>query len=320
MHMLKLLRKIPGVQYFNAKALNFYARLNWARNRYKYGKLLPTFVIIGAQKAATTSLHFYLNQHPEIFMGSFKEPNLFLPDSDKKVPNYEFDPFFYGSSSRQKRRGLTDDEILRLMFRGYSGERVIGDVSTYYTCDHSTKVETAARMYQLRPEMRIVYSLRNPLERIVSNYVHDVGLYENIGQQISGDFNTWIRTRSHYLETSLYFNQLKLYLTYFPVDQIYVVLFEELAANPDLTLSALARFLRVDESFKFGTSNTYNSNRSRRPSNDKVFTHKNFMRIIEPIRRDIAALEDFLGRSLATIWGLSEERWCITQETSKGQG
>ncbi|MCI5225191.1 MAG: sulfotransferase [Candidatus Electrothrix sp. AX2] len=307
--MLSSLQKYPICQHTSTRMLNLYDRLNWILNYKKYSKLLPTFVIIGAQKAATTSLHFYLDQHPEIFMGSFKEPNLFLPDSEEKGAYYELEPFFYGSSSRLKRRRLSDEQILRRMLRGYRNERVIGDVSTYYTCDPSNTVETPERMYQLRPEMRIVYSLRNPLDRIVSNYAHDVRIYGHIGQQISDDFNMRIRSRSHYLETSLYFKQLKRYLSFFPANQIYLLFFEELLTHPDSTLSALAKFLQVDESFKFNTSVTHNSNPKHRLSNDMIFSHDNYMRIIEPIRQDVAALENFLGRSLA-IWDLSEEYWC----------
>lgn len=275
------------------------------------GNLLPTFAIIGAQKAATTSLHWYLNEHPEIFMSAFKESNLFLADSDETGPYYELEPHFYGSSAREKRRGLTDEQILSYMFYNYRGERVIGDTSPYYTCAPSTAIETPARMYQLRPEMRIVYSLRNPLDRMVSNYVHDVQSHDSIGYPIFDDFNTRVRTRSHLLETSLYFYQLQRYLTFFPANQIHVLLFEDLIGSPDSTLAALAKFLQVDERFRFDTSVPYNSNRDSRLSNDMIFSRENFTRIIEPIKQDIAAMEDFLGRSLA-IWDLSEERWCQT--------
>lgn len=284
-----------------------------------YRELLPTFVIIGAQKAGTTSLHFYLDQHPEIFLGAFKEPNLFLADSDVKGDYYALEPFFYGSSSRDKRRSLSDDQILRRMFRGYAGERIIGEASPYYTCAPSG-VETPGRMFRLRPEMRLVYVLRNPLDRIVSNYVHDVRIHDLIGHPISDDFNTRLRTRSHFLEASLYFKQLERYLAFFPVEQIHVLLFEELVSHPDSTLSALATFLTVDEGFTFDTSVAYNSSAMRRgpKRKDLAFSRGNFTRLIEPIRRDVAALEDFLGRSLA-LWDISEERWCqVPEESEKG--
>ncbi|MGI9319111.1 MAG: sulfotransferase family protein [bacterium] len=318
--VVRLILQVPGAQALKARVLDLSDRLNWARNRIRYGDLAPTFAVIGAQKAATTSLHFYLSQHPEIFMSrNKKEHNLFLADSDERGSYCELEPFFYGSSSRQKRGGLTDDQILCRMFRGYRGERVIGDASPYYTNAPFAGIETPARMYHLKPEMRIIYSLRNPLERMISNYLHDVRINDWRGQPITDDFNTRIRTRSHFLETSLYFNQLKRYLEFFPADQIHVLLFEDLLARPDSTLAALTRFLRVDEGFKFDVSHSHAASPNRKPSNEFVFSHENFTRFIEPIRRDIAAMEDFLGRSLA-IWDLSEERWCQIAGISEEAG
>jgi len=166
-------------------------------------------------------------------------------------------------------------------------------------------------MYQLKPEIRIVYLLRNPLERIVSNYRHDVRIYKKIGKTITDDFNTRLRTRPHLLDTSLYFKQLKRYLDFFPAEQIHVLLYEDLLAHPDETLAALTRFLRVDDGFKFRTN--YNA----RQRDEIIFSPDNFTRVIQPIKQDIAAMEDFLGRSL-NIWDLSKERWCQAEGVSKG--
>jgi len=68
--------------------------LNWSICPLRYGKPMTSFSIIGAQKAATTSLHHYLVQHPELFMGTFKETNFFLPDSDEKNAYFDEEPYF----------------------------------------------------------------------------------------------------------------------------------------------------------------------------------------------------------------------------------
>jgi hypothetical protein len=307
--LLSLTGRNPGTDALKARVLDMTDRLNWVRNRIRHGELLPNFAIIGAQKAATTSLHYYLSQHPEIFMSQHKEHNLFLADSDEKGSYYEFEPFSNGSSSRYKRGGLTDDQILRRMFRGYGGERIIGDASPYYACAPSASVETPERMYEQKPTMRLVYSLRNPLERIISNYLHDVRTYERMGQPMSEDFNIRLCTRPHLLDTSLYFMQLKRYLDFFPQDQIHVLLYEDLLARPDATLAAVAKFLSVEEEFKFDTRRSHNAAMNSEPNDELVYSRENFTRLMQPIRRDIAAMENFLGRSLA-IWDLSEEHWC----------
>src|SRR5205085_1072 len=69
----------------------------------------PNFLIAGAGKAGTTSLHDYLGQHPDIFMSSFKEPNYFVPDY-----------------------GYNDWEKYLSLFRGARSEEAIGESSTGY--------------------------------------------------------------------------------------------------------------------------------------------------------------------------------------------
>src|SRR3546814_19168598 len=53
---------------------------------------LPDFLIIGAARSATTSLHYYLEQHPAISMSSIKEPNFFAFDPADRPPSALFDP------------------------------------------------------------------------------------------------------------------------------------------------------------------------------------------------------------------------------------
>jgi len=73
----------------------------------------------------------------------------------------------------------------------------------------------------------------------------------------------------------------------------------------------LAKFLQVDEGFQVDTSVSHNTRRNDKPGDKVLFSRENFNRIIQPIKQDVAAMEDFLGRSLDN-WDLSEERWCTT--------
>src|SRR5215831_9169458 len=103
----------------------------------------PNFLIAGASKAGTTSLHDYLSQHPNIFMSSFKEPNYF-------VPNYAYN----------------DWERYLSLFRGARDEKAVGESSTgYLFCE-----ESPAWIKSVLGNVRIIVVLRNPARRAQSLY------------------------------------------------------------------------------------------------------------------------------------------------------
>src|SRR4051812_48195755 len=96
----------------------------WESLRHASGPI-PNFLIAGAAKAGTTALFLYLAQHPDVFVGSLKEPNLFgLPEKFQ----------YRGPGDQQVRFDKTvrsADEYLAL-FRGVSGQRAIGEATTRY--------------------------------------------------------------------------------------------------------------------------------------------------------------------------------------------
>lgn len=278
-----------------------------------YRELYPNFLIIGAQKSGTTSLHFYLAQHPGIFMTDYKETNLFLEDTETPGPYSSVEPHFYGNSSREKRRQMSDPQILRRMLRGYRGEPMIGDVSPFYTYAPIAGQDVPRKAKRIRPEMRFVYALRNPLERTFSNYLHDQGLLLTVGHSPL-DFDTSLARYPHLLHASLYYSQLDLYLQHFTPDCFHVVLLEELSEDPKRVLASLARFLGVRADFAFDTSLLYRASpvgirRDMREVSRGHYSPASFDKIIGPVREDVAKLEEFLGRDLS-LWDLSRGTWC----------
>jgi len=109
----------------------------------------PDFIIIGAMKSATSSLHVQLASQPGIFMSVTKEPNFFSDDD-------------------QYRRGV--NWYLSLFDHARKGD-LCGESSTHYTKlpDHP---ETVPRMKALLPDVKLVYAMRHPVERLVSHYIH----------------------------------------------------------------------------------------------------------------------------------------------------
>jgi hypothetical protein len=161
------------------------------------GGRLPTFVVIGAQKAGTTSLYRYLAAHPQIHIPQ-KELNFFCHvPALQHVGRYE--AFFSEAGDRT----------------------VVGDVSPNYAMFPLFGC-VPEQMATVLPDARIVYLLRNPVERAVAGYLH--GLHAGTEQEpmSAGVF------RGVHLAVSTYGMQLSLYRRFFSDEQILVVTSEAL--------------------------------------------------------------------------------------------
>jgi len=248
---------------------------------------LPNFLIIGANRAGTTSLYHYLKQHPDIYMTPFKEPSFFVLEGmtiDSK------DPF---------RNDVTTDlkNYLRL-FEGVSGEKAIGEASTIYL--HAIHKHNAlSKMKQYVPHAKLIVSLRNPVERAYSHYLHDCqwGIETNqdfvsaIKKQLSGNIqDIW---KNYYIAQGCYCEELKGYLRTFHPEQIRIHLFEDFKTAPLDLLQELFRFLEVDDTFVPDISRNYNvsvqeiSDRSLNKELQDVF-REDILRLQNLIERDLS--------------------------------
>jgi hypothetical protein len=184
--------------------------------------VLPTVIVIGAMKAATTSLHYYLGLHPEISMSREKELSFFVEE-------------------------LNWDRGLAWYESRFSGETTHhGESSPAYTA-YPQYLGVPARMRAVVPEARLVYVVRDPVERLVSHYVHMVasGMESRPLEEAVKD-----PPGNQYLARSWYAMQLAQFLAHYPRSQILVVGAEELRDRRDATLGEIFRFLEVDDSFR----------------------------------------------------------------------
>src|SRR5690606_1060014 len=86
---------------------------------------LPNFIIIGAPKAGTTSLYYYLRQHPQIFMSSVKEPNFFATEGLDLHTEDALDRVWIDQS-------ITDLDSYSTLFADVKDETAVGEASTSY--------------------------------------------------------------------------------------------------------------------------------------------------------------------------------------------
>jgi Sulfotransferase domain len=181
---------------------------------------LPNLIIIGAQKCGTTSLHNYLDSHPEISMSRIKEMNFFLSSSnwDRGVEWYasHFDP----------------------------SAPVRGEASPNYTNLPESR-DTAERIHSVVPSVKLIYLVRDPLERMASGFVHR----QKLGLERRSFAEAVMDPDSHYVARSRYASQLRPFLRLFPREQILVETQERLLRDREMTLRGIFRFLEVDDGF-----------------------------------------------------------------------
>ncbi|HEY1449592.1 MAG TPA: sulfotransferase [Solirubrobacteraceae bacterium] len=193
---------------------------------------LPTFVVIGALKCGTTSLQHYLVQHPEVQMPARKETNFFSGEPEGA-------PYAKG---HKRVASLREYEAL---FDPAASAR--GEASPNYTA-HPVRRDTAKRMWEAVPEARLVYLVRDPVQRTLSHFHHRVSV-EAERRPLREAFADLSDTRSIYTCASRYAMQLEQYLSYFPQEQLLVVDQADLRSNRAQTLAEIFAFLSVDHSF-----------------------------------------------------------------------
>jgi hypothetical protein len=181
---------------------------------------LPNLVVIGGLKCGTTSLHHYLNLHPEVQMSRPKELNFFVAEL-----NWPLGADWYASH-----------------FAG--GAAVRGESSPHYT--NLPRFDgVAERMSSLIPDACLIYMVRDPLDRALSHYLHNVaGGYESRPLDTA-----LIDPDSAYVDRSRYAMQLHAYRDRYPDDRIEIVTREELKRRREETMRRLFEFLGVDPSF-----------------------------------------------------------------------
>jgi hypothetical protein len=263
-------------------------------------KPFPNFLIIGAQKSGTTSLHKYLEPQSEIFMSApLKEPGLFWGSK----------PALQHWRKKGKDINSLDQLLQEYMLKGYSGEKYFGEASTFYTIsNYSRRWGIPERIHSQQPDMKFIYVLRNPFDRIISNYLHHL---KNIGQDKSlSAFIDGPRGRASVL-TSLYFYQLEEYLKIFSPDKFKILIFEELIENPYKNLKQVFEFLGLESDIHetWHKSHNVSGNRSELSSDELKFTREQFERLSLDIIPDLENLFDFIGRKI-TDWDLSSSKWC----------
>ena len=241
----------------------------------------PDFLILGAQKAGTTALYDFLNQHPKVVK--------------KKHEVHFFDLNF------QKGTSWYIEQFPQRPASGY----LIGDKSPYYL-PHPYVPE---RVHTLYPNVKLIAILRNPIERAYSQYCMNCRAgterlsFENAleaeAERLKGQvenmkdpaYNCIKHRRFSYLTRGVYVEQIKNWLEYFPKEQLLVISADELRKDGNATANKVFEFLGISP-FKVSIDNPdmHSSYEPMYPATRK--------RLAEYYRPFNAQLEKLLGRQL----------------------
>ena len=223
------------------------------------GAKQPCFFIVGAPKCGTTSLHYYLQQHPKVFMAT-KELHFFGKDFtylDAPTPLNYYLSFFKDAQSSQ----------------------LIGEASVWYLYSKLA----AEEIKQTNPKAKIIMMLRNPVDMIYS--LHSEQCYngnENIlsfeealnaeesrlqGNLIPPNLGCPIEALQ-YRQVGLFYQQVKRYLDVFGRDQVHCIFLSDLKENVAGSFKEVLKFLQLDENVTID----YSIQNKHKVARSKAFT------------------------------------------------
>ena len=194
----------------------------------------PNLFIVGAGKSGTTSLNYWLNQHPDIFM--YSEEGHFFDHSEKYI---------------QKNLKQYESRFAKTKKRKYLGEK-----SPQYF--YPEKIAKILKDYS--PEAKIIIILRNPVDMVFSLY----HLFLWDGKETSLDFESVLEKEekgfrkklmyydgkfnaSSYRDFAEYYPHTKRYIDLFGRENVHIIIFEDFAKNPEGEYKKILDFLKLSD-------------------------------------------------------------------------
>lgn len=225
--------------------------------RLKYRQLVggnrmePSFIIVGAQKAGTTSLYKYLVQHSAIKSTLLKEVHYFDLNYDRPLSWYQS---FFPLKNKE--------------------DTITGEASPYYMF-HPLALK---RIANLNPDIKIIVMLRDPVSRAISHYYHEVRLgrekltmreaFDEENSRLQGELDKF-KNDSNYISSNhqrysyksrgLYLSQIEEIIKYFKEDNIKIIDSNEFFKQTKHVVKDVLNFLNKDSSFDIKTEKRFNS-------------------------------------------------------------
>jgi len=187
---------------------------------------LPNFLVIGAAKSGTSSLHHYLRAHPQVFTPKLKEINFFDYD---------------GTHVDVHHWAKTLEEYARY-FESAGPAIAIGEVTPLYLCSRAAP----DNIRRIVPDVRLIAILRNPVDRAYSAYL----MTRRTGRTTRELRSAFSSKDAGYIKQGRYAAYLERYYQRFDRSRIKILRFEDLKSGSGLLMRDLYQFLGVDPGFE----------------------------------------------------------------------
>ena len=220
-------------------------------------KPVVDFIIVGAQKCATTSLFLLLKQHPQLIACKTKEPGYFLNHGHNGLSRLSLIEY----------EKLFDKEEFQYAF----------EATPAYT--RKLNNEVLERIYEYNPNMKIIYMVRNPIARIVSAH-HFSYTRKFISKRIK-NINDAI-SNGRYVDETKYYSQISPYIDKFGSDSVKILFFEDFKNNQSKVVSEVCSFLKIPF---FSELKGYHANKTERDKIPPIYMEKRVVRLFIRIVR-----------------------------------
>jgi len=184
---------------------------------------LPNFLVIGPAKCGTTSIHYYLKQHPEVYLPRIKEINFFA---------------YYGQKGRYWAKTL---EEYKKYFKDVKNHKAVGEVTPFYFAIEGS----AEKIQKIIPDTKIITILRNPIDRAYSHY----NMSLRIGREKRDVSEALTDINSLYVNVGFYYRHLQKYYKRFKKEKIKILFYDQLVNTPVELIKELYQFIGVDTNF-----------------------------------------------------------------------
>jgi len=214
---------------------------------------LPNFLIVGAAKCGTSSLHNYLNQHPDVFMPSYNEQGMKAKEPRFLIKDLVKD---------RLHNGVWDLESYQALFNNVVNEKAIGESTVLYLYYYNEAIKNIKKY--LGDDVKIIIMLRNPVDRAFSAYTHvSRSLKEPLSfeealeveeNRLENDIT--LTPMVMYKDMGLYHNMVSAYIDNFK--NVHVVMHEDFLQNTKAVVKLTLAFLGILRSVELDTDSKYN--------------------------------------------------------------
>ena len=215
---------------------------------------LPNFLIVGAAKSGTSSLHNYLNQHPDIFM-----PHYNINGIKVKEPR-----FFISKLVKDRlHEGIWTFEEYQSLFLNCVNYSAVGESTVLYLYYYEEAIKNIKKY--LGNNIKIIIMLRNPIERAYSayNFLLRKGLKEKLSFEEALKQEKDRLNKDHkmtpmvmYKDMGLYYKMVDTYMKNF--ENVHIIFYEDFTKNTSLEVSKVFSYLNVSDLHYIDSSKKYN--------------------------------------------------------------